>query len=79
MSNDLSLYKIFRKMGVSRNEINLSTSLQKDLCFDHFDMNIFLFFLESRFDINISEQEVPQLQTVANTLEFVQNKLNNDR
>ncbi len=74
MSNDLSLYKIFRKMGVERNEISLNTSLSKDLCFDNFDMNIFLFFLESRFDININEEDVPKLQTVGKTLEFVKNR-----
>lgn len=75
MSNDLSLYRIFRKMGVSRNDLSLKTDLNKDLCFDSYDMNIFLFFLESRFNIAIADQDIPQLQTVEQTLEFVQHRI----
>ncbi len=75
MSNDLSLYRIFRKMGVSRTDLSLNTHMNKDLFFDSYDMNIFLYFLESRFNINILDKDIPHLQTIGNTLAFVEHKI----
>ncbi len=50
---NLSLYLIFRNMGVPREQVALKANLYQDLGFDALDINILLFFIESRFDINI--------------------------
>lgn len=72
---NLRLYKIFRKMGVPRNEMSLKSNLSTDLCFDNFDMNIFLFFIESKFNIEVDESDVSRLITIGHTLNFIEEKL----
>jgi len=72
---NLRLYKIFRKMGVPRTEMSLQANLHNDLYFDNFDMNIFLFFLESKFNIEVNETDVNKLTTIEHTLHFIENKL----
>lgn len=72
---DLQLYKIFRKMNVPREELSLRAELTSDLGFDNFDMNIFLFLLESKFNIQIHDNEVNQLKTVGHTVHFIEEKL----
>ncbi len=71
----IALYKIFRRMGVHREELSLNTNINSDLFFDSTDMNIFLFFLETKFKIDISEPEIPQLQTVNNAINFIDKKV----
>lgn len=70
----IALYKIFRRMGIQRDDISLSTNINTDLFFDNDDMNIFLFFIETKFNINVADQEIPQLQTVNNTINFIEKK-----
>ena len=72
---NLRLYKVFRKMGVSRNKVSLNTDLSNDLLFDNFDMNIFLFLIESKFNIEVKEDDVTKLKTIGHTLHFIEEKL----
>ena len=72
---NLRLYKIFRKMGIPRGKVLLNTDLYYDLGFDNYDMNIFLFFLESKFNIKVNDIEIAKLTTIGNTLHFVEEKL----
>jgi acyl carrier protein len=62
-------------MGIPRNEVSMKANLTNDYCFDSYDMNIFLFLLESNFNININDKELPQLQTVGTTVNFIEEKL----
>lgn len=71
----IALYKIFRKMGVNREELSSNTNLNTDLFFDNNDMNIFLFFVETKFKINVSDKEAFQLQTIDNTVNFIERKV----
>ncbi len=72
---NLRLYKIFRKIGVPRSQVMLKTNLYDDLGFDNYDIKIFLFFLESKFNIEVDDTEVTKLTTIAHTLHFVEEKL----
>ena len=72
---NIRLYKIFRKMGVPRTEMLLHADLHNDFNFDNFDMNIFLFFLESKFNIEVNDAEANKLTTIEHTLHFIENKL----
>lgn len=70
----IALYKIFRRMGVSRDEISLNTDVKKDLFFDSAEMNIFLYFLETKFKINILDREIAQLQTIGSAINYIDRK-----
>lgn len=72
---NLRLYKIFRKMGIPRTEMSMEADLHNDFNFDNFDMNIFLFFLESKFNIEVKDAEVNKLTTIEHTLHFIENKI----
>lgn len=61
-------------MGVDREDIDLNTNLNTDLFFDNDDMNIFLFFVETKFKIDVKDKEIMQLQTVNNTINFIEKK-----
>lgn len=71
----IALYKIFRKMGINREELSSATNLSTDLFFDSDDMNIFLFFVETKFRIDVSDKEAFQLQTIDNTVNFIEKKV----
>lgn len=71
----IKLYRIVRKMGIPRSEVCLSSSLLFDFGFDSYDMKIFLFYLESLFNIEINDTEIPKLQTIEHTLKFIEQKV----
>ena len=72
---NLKLYRIIRKMGVPRSDVQLPATLTFDLGFDSYDMNIFLFYLEAFFNIEITDNEIPKLQTIEHTIHFLEQKL----
>ncbi len=67
-----NLYKVLRKTGVPKNQINEDASLTDELLFDDLDMNCFLFYLESRFNVNIKNDELSQLASVRSTIHYLQ-------
>lgn len=68
-----TLYKVLRKTGVPRNNIELDASFQDDLNFDQIDWTLFLYYLEDSFDIEINEEDVLRLSQVKDSLELVEN------
>lgn len=66
-----NLYKVLRKTGIPRNLINENAELQEELLVDDVDMTCFLFYLESKFDVNISNEELPALRSVRSTIDFL--------
>ncbi len=62
-------------MGVPREQVSLKTNLSQDLFFDNYDMNIFLFYLESKFNININDGDLPKLKTIGNTLNYIEQRV----
>lgn len=66
-----NLYRVLRKTGVQKQNIQLSTSFSDDLQFDPIDWSIFAFYLEGVFDISIKDEELNQLQNVRNTIQFL--------
>lgn len=67
----LGVYRILRKLGVQRDEIYPEAKFNTDYFFDDKDWNCFLFFIESKFDISISDDEQKELVSVKNTIDFV--------
>jgi len=67
----LGVYRILRKLGVNRDEIYPEAKFNTDYFFDDKDWNCFLFFIESKFDISITDEEQKELVSVGNTIDFV--------
>ncbi|MDA3893350.1 MAG: hypothetical protein PF517_16935 [Salinivirgaceae bacterium] len=74
MSKDILIgtYKIFRKMGAGQDEILPETHLTSDLFFDDTDRTCLLFFMESRFKIDVPDQEAAKMETINDVLEIVE-------
>jgi acyl carrier protein len=67
-----TLYKVLRKTGVPRNEIELDATFNGDLNFDQVDWALFLFYLEDSFKINVQEEEISQMYKVKDTLHLME-------
>ncbi len=67
-----NLYKVLRKTGVPREKIVEDATLQEELLVDELDLTCFLFLLETKFDLEIENSEIPALQSVGSTIEFLQ-------
>jgi acyl carrier protein len=74
MSRDILIgtYKILRKMGAEQEEIKPETNLYSDLFFDETDTTCLLFFMESRFNIDVSDREANEMKTINDMLEIVE-------
>ncbi len=68
-----TLYRVLRKTGVPRNNIELEASFQDDLNFDQVDWAIFLYYMEDTFNIAINEEDVSRLNQVKDSLELIEN------
>ena len=70
-----SLYKVLRKTGVPRQNIELEASFQEDLNFDDVDWAIFLFYMENTFNIAINDEEAAGLSQIIDSLKLVNKML----
>ena len=68
-----NLYRVLRKTGVQKNDIQPGASYRKDLHFDSVDWKIFTFYLEGIFDISVRDEELLNLGNVNDTLQFLKN------
>lgn len=68
-----NLYRVLRKTGVQKNDIQIDASYNEDLHFDNVDWKIFLFYLEGIFDISIRDDEFSKLGSVNDTLVYLKN------
>ncbi|MGE4585801.1 MAG: phosphopantetheine-binding protein [Mangrovibacterium sp.] len=68
-----TLYRVLRKTGVPRNNIELEASFRDDLNFDQIDWALFLYYMEDTFGIAIDDKDVSRLNQVKDSLELVQN------
>jgi len=67
-----TLYKVLRKTGVSRHDIELDASFQDDLKFDQLDWILFLFYLEESVDVNIGDDQASELHQVKDSLKLLE-------
>ena len=68
-----TLYKVLRKTGVPRKEIDLDAAFNEDLKFDQVDWALFLFYLEDSFKIDVREDEISRMYKVKDTLSLMEN------
>ncbi len=67
-----NLYKVLRKTGVPRNRIVEDATLKEELLMDEIDLTCFLFLLETKFEVDIENSELPMLNSVGSTIEYLQ-------
>ncbi len=68
-----NLYRVLRKTGVQKNDIQPNAYYKRDLHFDSVDWKIFTFYLEGIFDISVRDEELLNLGSVNDTLKFLKN------
>jgi acyl carrier protein len=68
-----NLYRVLRKTGVQKNDIRPGASYQRDLHFDSIDWQIFTYYLEGIFNISVRDEEILNLGSVNDTLQFLKN------
>jgi acyl carrier protein len=66
-----NLYRVLRKTGVHKNDIQLNASYAQDLNFDSVDWDIFTFYLERVFNISVHDEELHNLSNVNETVKFL--------
>ena len=69
-----NLYKVIRQTGIPRNLINDKASFTDDLFMDDIDMACFLFYLETRFKVEVKNDELPKLNSVGSTINYLQQR-----
>jgi acyl carrier protein len=67
-----NLYKVFRQTGIPKDVIEEKASLKDDLFMDDVDMACFLFYLETRFKVNVKNEELSKLNSVGSTIHYLQ-------
>lgn len=66
-----NLYRVLRKTGVGKNDIQPEASYNLDLNFDSVDWKIFTFYLEGIFNISVHDEELYNLKNVNDTVNFL--------
>jgi len=72
---NIGIYRILRKLGVTREYIKPEAQFKNDLFFDDIDWNFFMFFIESKFRITIPKEEEVKVQTIENSINIVNKHL----
>ena len=66
-----NLYRVLRKTGVEKKDINVNASFNDDFQFDEVDWTIFLYYLEGVFNISVRDEDLNRLENVKNTIQFL--------
>jgi acyl carrier protein len=66
-----NLYRVLRKTGVRKNDIQPHASFHSDLNFDSVDWEIFTYYLEGIFDISVHDEELHNLKNLNDTVNFL--------
>ncbi|MCF6333953.1 MAG: phosphopantetheine-binding protein [Draconibacterium sp.] len=69
------LYRVLRKTGVNKENIQPDASFIDDLNFDNIDWTIFTNFLERDFNISIKDEELSKFGKVDDTLHYLKMEL----
>ncbi len=70
-----NLYRVLRKTGVNKENIQPNASFINDLNFDKIDWTIFTFFLEGTFNISVKDEELNNFGNVDDTLHYLKTEL----
>jgi len=68
-----NLYRVLRKTGVQKQDIDLNASYSKDLAFDYTDWLVFTYYLENIFNIHLDDKELNRMERINDTLRILKN------
>lgn len=66
---------ISEQFGVDKADINLNTSFVEDMNADSLDVVEFIMALEEEFDIQINDEDVENIKTVGDVVNYVNEKI----
>ena len=66
-----NLYRVLRKTGVQKKDIDINATFNDDLKFDTVDWTIFTFYLEGIFNISVNDKELVGFVNVNDTLHYL--------
>lgn len=66
-----NLYRVLRKTGIQKQDINPNASFSDDLNFDLVDWTIFTFYLEGVFKISVKDEDLENLGSINNTINYL--------
>ncbi len=69
------LYRVLRKTGVNKENIQPDASFNDDLNFDKIDWTIFTYYLEGIFNISVKDEELSEFGNIDDTLHFLNAEL----
>ncbi len=68
--------RIFKYMGIPKEQIRLEASFIKDFEFNEFQFNCLVLYIKNYFKINIRECDYTELNTIGNAITFVRKRKN---
>lgn len=71
----IRLYRILRKLGVRREDICLNADIRIDLGFDDFDSKLYLYYLETNFNINLLDNQLNKINSIRDTVNILEKSL----
>lgn len=72
----IGIYRILRRFGADRVEIKPDSKLRDLFEIDEMEWTVFMFFIESKFNISIKPEEELKLVTVQNIIDLINKRLN---
>ena len=63
------------QLGISKSEIALDSDVIKDLGADSLDVVEILMAIEENFGVSVSDDEIPNLKTVRDLVEYVESNM----
>lgn len=71
---NIGVYRILRKLGISRNDITPEADIDKDYFFDELDKKMLFNFLEFRYHIELTSKEECKIHKVKHITDIVASK-----
>ncbi len=72
---ELKFSRILKYMGISEDLIQMDASFKKDFEFNEFQFSFLCYYIKSYFKINICQKDYASLDTIGNTLNFIQERI----
>lgn len=69
---------ISEQLDVEEDEITMDTSFQDDLNADSLDLVELIMFIEDEFELEVEDEEVENIQTVRDAVEYIQTQTDLD-
>ncbi len=67
---------IAQQLNIEKDDITMETNLQEDLHIESLDMIEYIVIVEHEFDIDIPDEEMPNLQTVQDVVTYIEENMN---